>query len=137
MKKTGIWIDKAKAHLVILTGEKEYLRTVESEVEFYHVKGGSHSKTLWGPQQVVQDSRYLEREKHQVKAYFNELAQLVGKADKICILGPGEIKHKFHKFLAENSPSVAQKVEAVETTDSMTEKQLVAWVKRHCGWERP
>ncbi|NER11590.1 hypothetical protein SAMN06265375_10343 [Muriicola jejuensis] len=136
MKKTGIWVDKAKAHLITLVDEKVEFRTVESEVEFYNVKGGSRSKTRWGPQQVVQDSRYLEREKHQLKAYFAELARLLGRADRICIFGPGETKLTFHKFLSENDPAVAEKVEAVETTDSMTENQLVAWAKEFYGMGR-
>ena len=74
MKKTGIWIDKEKAHIITLEGEKDFFKTIESDVEFFNVRGGSRSKTRWGPQQVVQDSRYLEREKHQLKAYFDDVA---------------------------------------------------------------
>jgi hypothetical protein len=137
MKKTGIWIDKEKAHLITLDGEKEIFRTVNSELDFFNVTGGSRSKTRWGPQQVVHDSKYLEREKHQLKAYFNELADQIEGVDAICIFGPGDTKHKFYKEMAESHPALAEKIEAVETTDSMTENQLVAWVKKYYGWERP
>ncbi len=38
-------------------------------------------------QDVVQDSKYLEREKHQTKRYFNKLAEEVNSADSLAIFG--------------------------------------------------
>ena len=137
MKKIGIWMDKEKAHIVTLDGDKESFRTVESDVEFYNVKGGSRSKTRWGPQEVVQDSRYLEREKHQMRDYFEKLANAVKKADVISVFGPAEVKEKFAKEMKEKQPNLAAKIKAVHTADSMSDNQVVAMVKEHYGWERP
>ncbi|NNK11034.1 MAG: hypothetical protein HKP08_06795 [Flavobacteriaceae bacterium] len=137
MKKIGIWLDKEKAHLVTLEGEKEHFKTVESDLEFYNVRGGSRSKTKWGPQQVVQDSRYLEREKHQMRDYFDNLAEHLKSADVISIFGPAEVKEKFAKAISEKHPGINAKVQAVETADSMTDNQLKAMIREHFGWERP
>ncbi|QBA63833.1 hypothetical protein [Muriicola soli] len=137
MKKVGIWIDKEKAHIVTLESEKEHFKTIESEMEFYNVRGGSRSKTRWGPQQVVQDSRYLEREKHQLREYFAKLADTVKKADVISIFGPAEVKDKFAKEMHERYAEIGAKIQAVKTADSMTENQVKAMVKEHFGWERP
>ena len=137
MKKIGIWMDKEKAHVVTLEGDQESFKTVVSEVEFYKVKGGSRSKTRWGPQEVVQDSRYLEREKHQMRDYFEKLANVVKKADVISVFGPAEVKDKFAREVKEKYPNVAARIKAVKTADSMTDKQVVAMVKEHFGWERP
>jgi stalled ribosome rescue protein Dom34 len=137
MKNIGIWMDKEKAQIVILEGEKVVLKTVESDLEFYKVRGGSRSKTRWGPQEVVHDSRYLEKEKHQVRAFFAKLAKAVKNADVISVFGPAEIKDRFAKEMKEKYPDIGSRINAVKTADSMTDKQVVAMVKEHFGWERP
>jgi stalled ribosome rescue protein Dom34 len=78
---------------------------------------------------VVQDSKYLEREKHQFRNYFNEIIPEIKEADSIVIFGPAEAKIKFKKELEENHKAVDKKVAKVETADSMTDNQVVAWVR--------
>ncbi|WP_297704752.1 hypothetical protein [uncultured Eudoraea sp.] len=129
MKKIGIWLDKEKAHLVTLKNEDVSFRTITSEIEFFHPKGGARSKTKWGPQDVVQDSKYLEREKHQLKSYFKELAKTMKNAEAIAIFGPGDTNTKFYKELNENHKNLALKVKTVEKVDSMTENQVKALVR--------
>lgn len=129
MKKIGIWLDKEKAHLVSLENEDVKFNTIYSEIEFYNPKGGARSKTRWGPQDVVQDSKYLEREKHQLKLYFKELAKKIVNAEAIAIFGPADTNAKFYKELSENHKALAGKVKAVEKVDSMTENQVKALVR--------
>ena len=129
MKKIGIWLDKEKAHLVTLKNEDVRFRTINSEIEFFHPKGGARSKTKWGPQDVVQDSKYLEREKHQLKLYFKELAKAMEDAEAIAIFGPADTNDKFYKELNENYKTLALKVKTVEKADSMTENQVKALVR--------
>ncbi len=129
MKKIGIWLDKEKAHLVTLRNEDVEFNTINSDIEFFHPKGGSRSKTRWGPQDVVQDSKYLEREKHQLKLYFKELAKTMENAEAIAIFGPADTNAKFYKELSENYKTLALKVKTVEKADSMTENQVKALVR--------
>ncbi len=131
MRKVGIWIDKEKAYIVTLYKESEKFSTLKSELESFNVKGGSRSKTRWGPQDVVQDSRYLEREKHQLRAFFKNLAATIKNADVISVFGPGEVKNKFRKELTEQYPLLAAKIKTVQVADSMTDNQLIALVKDH------
>ena len=78
MINIGIWLDKEKAHIVTITGESEKFETLRSEIEVFRPKGGSGTKSAkWGPQDVVQDSKYLEREKHQHKSYFKNLVKRI------------------------------------------------------------
>ena len=70
MKNLGIWLDKKKAHIISLEAKNVFMETVVSEVEDYHIQGGSGTKLKGGPQDVVQDSRYLEREKTSIKSIF-------------------------------------------------------------------
>lgn len=130
MKKIGIWLDKEKAHIVSLdTNDTENLKTLFSELEFFHPKGGSGTKQKGGPQDVVQDSRYLEREKHQLKKYFHTIAEKVIHADALVLFGPAETNEKLHKELEQSYPQLASKVKKIVKADSMTDNQVKALVR--------
>ncbi len=133
MKRTGIWLDKQEAHIVVLDNGDERIFKVLSEVDFFKPKGGARSKTKWGPQDVVQDSRYLEREKHQLKKYFENLTEKVSDADQLVIFGPAETPNQFLDALKMRNPELASKIKKVETVDSMTENQFKALVKKSFG----
>ena len=123
-------MDKEKAHIISIDGEHETLKTVYSELEFYKPKGGSRTRTTkWGPQDVVQDSRYLEREKQQLKAYFNKLADEIHDADAFAIFGPADTGEHFRKELQKNHKVLADKLQTVIKADSMTENQTKALVR--------
>lgn len=129
MKYIGIWLDKEKAHLFTLHQGKESFITIQSDVEFYHPRGGSRSKSKWGPQDVVQDSKYTEREKHQLKSFFGDIAKAIKAPRSIAIFGPGTTYSQFFKWLEENHRNLAQKVGPVQKTDSMTDNQFKALVR--------
>lgn len=129
MKNIGIWLDKEKAHIVSIENGNETMITVESGVENYRIHGGSGTRLKGGPQDVVQDSKYLEREKHQLKAYFKELASQIKNADACVIFGPAETKDKFNKELMEKYKNLSLKVQGVNVVGRMTGNQIKAWVR--------
>lgn len=129
MKNIGVWLDKERAHVVTLTEKGENFKTILSELEFFNPKGGSRSEAKWGPQDVVQDSKYLEREKHQLRRYFQNIADTIDAADSIALFGPGDTNDKFKKELKENYPLLDQKVKTVTKVDSMTDNQVKALVR--------
>jgi stalled ribosome rescue protein Dom34 len=129
MKNIGIWIDKKNTYIVSLRKGETAFETIFSNVEHYHVKGGSGSKFKGGPQDVVQDSKYLEREKQQLKAYYSDIISKIEKADALAIFGPAESKNKFQKEINEHHKLLSQKVKIVQAADSMTKNQLIAMVK--------
>ncbi|SDL37478.1 hypothetical protein [Kriegella aquimaris] len=130
MKKIGIWMDKQKAHIVTLTSDGEKLDTLLSDVEFFNLKSGAPSRTKWGgPQDVVHERKYLEREKHQLKEYFEKLVHAVKDADAIAIFGPADAGEKFKKELVEKHKTLAEKIKTLKKADSMTENQVKALVR--------
>lgn len=129
MKNIGIWMDSKKAHLVVLKEDMEIFETVFSEVEDFRPSGGSGTRLKGGPQDVVQDSKYLEREKHQLKSYFKDLANAIKDVDAIAIFGPADVGEKFRKELSRNYKPLAAKVKIVAKADSMTDNQVKALVK--------
>ena len=129
MKKIGIWMDIQKAHIVTLTEKGETMQTLFSEVENFRPSGGSGTRLKGGPQDVVQDSKYLERKKHQIKRYFNMLAERVKDADAIILFGPSDTASKFRKELNDNQKELAIKVRSVIKIDSMTDNQVIALIR--------
>ena len=129
MKIIGIWLDKEKAHIITIESGTETMNTIKSEIENYHIHGGSGTRFKGGPQDVVQDSKYLEREKHQLKVYFKEIASEIKNADACVIFGPAETKDKLNKELQEKYKNLSLKVQGVTVADSMTDNQLKAWVR--------
>ena len=129
MKNIGIWIDKKVAKIVSIENGIEHLEILNSEVENFHIGGGSGTKFKGGPQDVVQDSRYLEREKHQLKLFFKEITAKIKTADQIVIFGPAETNEKFRKELKERTQIEASKIRDVIKTDKITDNQLKALVR--------
>ncbi|WP_242157568.1 hypothetical protein [Aestuariivivens sediminis] len=127
--KVGVWIDKKEAIIVTLNHEKVRLNTILSNIEFFHVHGGSGTRLKGGPQDVVQDRKYLEREKHQMKRYFDDIISEIKEANTIVIFGPSEMGQKLHKEIELNHNVLAGKVVEVAKADSMTKNQIKTWVQ--------
>ncbi len=129
MKQTGIWIDKRVAIVVTLQNEEEHLNKIHSSIEEYRPKGGSGTRLKGGPQDVVQDSKFTEREKHQQKKFFGTIADYMTDADEIVIFGPAEMGKKLKSDMEESNKALYSKVKEVRSADSMTDNQVRAWVR--------
>ena len=127
--KTGVWLDKEKAHIIVIHNGQVSFTTVLSNVENFRISGGSGSKLKGGPQDVVQDSKYLEREKHQLRKYFEDIISRIEDSKAIVIFGPAETGARFSKELSTNYKNLSTQIKDVAKADSMTKRQIVAWVK--------
>lgn len=131
MKKVGIWIDKREAKIVTIDNGKENLSIVPSEIDEFNPKGGSGTRFKGGPQDVVQDSKYLNREKQQFKGFFEKVIEGIQEADVIFILGPAETGEKLYSELKDNYHDLYSKTNPVEKADVMTDNQLKARIRDH------
>ena len=129
MKNIGIWMDKEKAYIINVKENNEEMTTIFSEIEDYRIHGGSGTRMKGGPQDVVQDSKFLEREKHQFKSYFKKIIPHIKNSDTIVIYGPAEAGEKFKKEIDENYRDLSKKVKAVLKSDSLTENQTKALIR--------
>jgi stalled ribosome rescue protein Dom34 len=125
-KKIGIWLDLEQAYLI----EGDAIRTISSDVEHFHLTGGSRANTPYGAQDASSESKHLERKKHQLDDYFKRLSNELGSADQFVVFGPAETKTGFKKFIEANG-DLAGKLAGVETADSMSENQLKEWVRNY------
>ena len=58
-KQTGIWLDFKNAFIITLENKSVDVKTIDSDIEDYHVKGGARSKQPWGPMDKTSESKYL------------------------------------------------------------------------------
>ncbi len=131
MKNIGIWIDKREAKIVSIETGNERLDTIVSDIEEFHPSGGSGTRMKGGSQDVVQDSKYLEREKHQLVGFFKDIVIFIKGADAIVIFGPSQTGEKLYNELLEKHSLFHNKTISIEKADNMTDNQIMAWVRNY------
>ena len=131
MKKyVGIWVDHRKAVVVSLDGEGESVFHVESGVEAsFRVSGGSRSLSPYGPQDAVSEKRTMLKRRGHLRDYYRRIIDIIHEADRLLIVGPGEAKAELEKEI-KKLKSLGGKIVGVLPADKMTERQIVARVKR-------
>ena len=112
-----VWIDHKEAKVVFvgLTGSEEV--TVHSS----HADDHLHHKA----------NEIGSGHSHEDHDFLKEVGETMDAAGEIVVIGPAEEKHALVKYLEKHQPGVARKVVKVEAADHLTDKELVAYAKRH------
>lgn len=128
--KTGIWLDFRDAYVISLDeNENATIRHLKSEVTHPATKGGSRSKTPWGPQFSPPDDTNQERANHEEHRYFQEiLDDIAPETEQIVIFGPAEAKLGLKKEI-ERIKHYHPRLRAVLPSDYITEKEMVVLVR--------
>lgn len=126
-KQVGLWIDHRVTIMVTITGDGEETKRIESEME-KHVRfsGGAQSAT----EEDIRDNKFTG----QLSKYYDRVIGLIGDADSILILGPGEAKGELVKRLEHKN--LAGRIVGVETVDKMTDRQIAARVREQFRKQR-
>ena len=129
-KQTGIWIDHEKAMIVTLVGNGYKLNTIESDiVTRERVDGETRKYGRFGDQSLSQEKHKERRIKEQTSHFLKNLLSEIKDVDELVLFGPANMKQELEKQILHDA-TLASKLQAVESADSMTENQMVAWVKR-------
>ncbi|MEQ8910318.1 MAG: hypothetical protein RIC95_14055 [Vicingaceae bacterium] len=128
--KTGIWIDFDKAYIIELDKNKEGIKKIDSNIEHFHLHGGSRSKMAYGPQDNVSESKLLARNQQQQKSFYKTVINQINAKANIVVFGPAEAKVNLKKAIL-NVQAFKDKNIPVEACDSMTENQMKAWVRNY------
>jgi len=108
----GIWIDFKKAVIVSAVPERIISMTLESDTGQPSPDG-------------LPDDRY-----------YDEILSQLGQPDALLIFGPGEAKLQLRERLSR-SKTLSACLVGVETTDTLTDPQIVAKVRQHYGIAPP
>ncbi len=125
--KVGIWIDHKRAVIVSASGGGVTTKTLESEV-------GSHPRYS-GQQDGGGEKKYEERHGQHLDQYYDEVISQLTEPDELLIFGPGEAKLELKQRLSRSKAHSERTVD-IETTDKLTDPQIVAKVKEHFGIDR-
>ncbi len=127
-KQIGIWLDFKEAVIIELNNREASIEKIPSEVEDFHVKGGSRTRQPWGPMDKTSDTKYLGRRETQLKHYYARIMDKVEDAGELFVFGPAEAKKGLEKAMLSRK-SFRPQLLSTETADSMTENQMVARVR--------
>jgi hypothetical protein len=121
MKKiVGLWIDHKKAVIVFGAGKDAEIKRISSNIAKHHRQSGVSTP--------ADDVRQRELTGH-LNIYYNEVVSCIHDAESILILGPGEAKGELRKRLEK--VNLSRRVVGIETSDKMTDAQIVAKVREH------
>ena len=128
-KEVGLWMDHRKAVIVVVTDKGEEIKLIVSKVEKQLRRSGG--SPLKGPHEASQvpadDSRERAFTGH-LNIYYDAVIASIRDAEAILILGPGEAKVELKKRL--ESEELGGRIVGIETVDKMTDRQIVAKVRR-------
>ena len=135
-REAGIWIDHKKAVIVSASAERVTVKTLESEIGPHaRYSGRAGYPTPDGPQEGGGEKSYEGRYDQHLDRYYDEVISQVGQPEAVLIFGPGEAKLQLRERLSR-SKALAECVVDIETTDKLTDPQIVAKVKEHYGYHR-
>ena len=123
----GVWIDHKKAVIVSIAAGEVTTRTLTSDV-------GAHPHYS-GSQEGGGEKKYEERHNQDLDRYYDDVVGQLGKPDALLLFGPGEAKLQLKARLGRSKGS-PESVVAVESSDKLTDPQIVAKVKEHYGIAR-
>ena len=131
--RIGIWIDHAKAVIVSTSADGVAVSTVESEAgrRARHAEGPT-TPTLGGIRDSGENPHRQLDAQHRER-YYDEIITQLGHPAALLIFGPAEAKTELTKRLSRFKTLAG--VVGLETTDTLTDPQIVAKVKRHYGIE--
>ena len=129
-ENAGVWIDHRKAVIVVVSASTVHTVVVTSKVEKHPERSGD--SPLKGPYEALQvaaDDRRQRALTGALNIYYDAVVAALGSSESQILFGPGEAKLELRKRLAKKG--LGRRIAAVETTDKLTDKQVVAHVRAY------
>lgn len=104
-----IWLDSREAKVFKREGGSETLTLVHSHGQKHHAQPHGKHTEMHHPEAV---------------ALFKELIPAFHDASEVLLMGPGEAKTQFQKYIKDHHQAIAKKVVGVETVDHPTDGQI-------------
>jgi hypothetical protein len=127
--EAGLWVDHREAFIVVLTKAGEEIRRIQSNAEKQLRRTGEPSVGRFEYQEVPADDSRQRAYSGYLARYYDEIVAYLRDAGAILIFGPGEAKGELKKRFEKECPGAH--IVTMETTDKMTEPQIVAHVRHH------
>jgi hypothetical protein len=125
----GLWIDHREAVIVELKDQGPETKRIQSSAEQQLRRSGDPDHGPFEAQEVPADDSRQREYTGQLARYFDAIILHLRNCGSILIFGPGETKGELKKRFEKQSgtPHLIE----LQTTDKMTEGQIVAMVRHH------
>lgn len=130
----GIWIDHKKAVIVSASADGVVTTTtLESDIGSHaRYSGQPRNSPSDGPHEGGGEKKYEQRYGEHLDRYYDAIIGRLGEPVALLIFGPGEAKLQLKERLSHSHP-LSERVVTIETTDKLTDPQIVAKVREHFG----
>ena len=126
MKKDfGLWIDHRKAVIVNLAHDS--VKTITSEIADVFPPSGSHGITGIDAKDYPSEDHHDRHIEKYLTLFYAKVAKELSEPDRLFVMGPGEAKLEF----AKNTPKLAATIDTFESTDKLSDRQILALVRQH------
>ncbi len=125
----GIWIDTHKAVVIRFSNGEHTVKTIESHIDT-KVRTPEESKKYgrFGGHYLTYKKNWENEKLEQTNLFLKILLKEIEDCDAVVLFGPSIMKTIFEKEI-KNDLTLIGKLAGVFDTNSMTENQMVAWVK--------
>jgi hypothetical protein len=131
--EAGLWVDHREALIVVLSKIGEETKRIQSNVQQQLRRTGEPSVGRFEYQEVPADDSRQRAYSGYLVRYYDEIVAYLRDAGAVLIFGPGEAKGELKKrFEMEKTGA---HIVTMETTDKMTEPQIVAHIRHHFDLE--
>jgi hypothetical protein len=120
VKRLGIWLDHAAAHLIPYTGNPVETETLESEFTYEEKQRSLHRG----------ESQMHQKEQQQQAAYYKKIGEVIKNYNEVVLFGPTDAKIELLNMLRADHHFDQIKMET-QQTDSMTDNQEHAFVREY------
>jgi stalled ribosome rescue protein Dom34 len=130
VNQIGVWMDGHKAIVVKLDQGKTSINEINSDLEeaYYH-EGEAIRGYFVGIQHNNLEKTIADRKKDFSKKFMKNVFEAIQEAEQLYIIGPGEMKKAFNRFIVNEHQKESNKVIGVESCDYLREKLIVDKIK--------
>lgn len=117
--------------VVFLEGSTHTIKTIHSNIESRErIPGETKWFTRFGNQFLNFEKRKKNRRANEIRNYLKDVVNEIRNTDELVLFGPAGMKTELEKAIWKETTH-SPVIRAVETADSMTDNQIVAWVKNY------
>lgn len=122
-KQRGIWIDYQKA-MIVNPGNGNNVTKIYSD---FNIERNHNQKSKMNGQSINLEKKLEAKRKQALREYYGNIIDTLDEESELYIFGPAEAKNELRKEI-EGTYKKFNNV-TVNTSDSMTDNQIVAKVK--------
>lgn len=134
-KQIGLWIDHRKAVMTTLIDGTETTHEIISGLE-------KRPRFSDNPRAKVPDEKIMAMNENSrdrqydnlLEVFYSQVLSLIKDADAIWIIGPGEAKQEFEKFMKNRNLSAC--IAGIEPADKLTSKQIASKTRQFFNFKK-